>query len=366
MEYFFLILVCASILWYIFKKSKEADSWVKNRPTAKGESKKNPYSDKNLSGSIKLEKNEDKNFYKDSDEKSKNQITEKKISTRWLTFYIYVVLPFGSIFAFAPMRATIDILCERGISPQINALTLVPLVLNSIFICFAIYGLHQRRSWGLICNWIILIGGVLLSPLTNVKEIGPYIVCATFLIVTWFLPNFFYFYKRRNLFASAVSNTSWKLSLELRNTKILWGLIVGIIFVNIWLIADTKKYLISVFPKQRGLTLEDIQNFKVQEKKAISLAKQTHTFCEPYNNEALLNNGGLEDINKIKRICGWKAQMYSNEIWLVYFITERKDKKFSVLSFEVNLKNGIVRSILDDPILNKKYEKIKPPKGFFQ
>lgn len=124
-----------------------------------------------------------------------------KFSTRWLSFYTFVYLPFGFLTSFVLILAEYDKLVERGYVVTFNPLGLVPIITEGIFRCFIIYGLHKRRLWAWICNWFLLCSTVLINPIFYARDIGPYLVAVVLLGIVFFLPNFFYFKKRRVLFS---------------------------------------------------------------------------------------------------------------------------------------------------------------------
>ena len=126
----------------------------------------------------------------------------RKIATRWLSFYTYAYLPFMILFSFVPLLAQYDTLVELGYKVKLNPLMFVPIVVSDIFICFVIYGLHKKKFWGWVCNWIFLGAKVLLSPVYSTMSFGfgAYLVSVILLFLTFFLPNFIYFKKRRFLF----------------------------------------------------------------------------------------------------------------------------------------------------------------------
>jgi hypothetical protein len=124
----------------------------------------------------------------------------RKLSTHWLWFYTYILLPLGILFSFVPTLAEIYDLRQAGHQTQITSLMLVPIVVYDIFICFLIYGLYKRRFWGWVCNWINL-GMVVIFNYGIFKEpFEAYIVTVILLSLIVFLPNYFYFKKRRSLF----------------------------------------------------------------------------------------------------------------------------------------------------------------------
>ena len=124
----------------------------------------------------------------------------RKIATRWLSFYTYAYLPFMILFSFVPLLAQYDTLVELGYKVKLNPLMFVPIVVSDIFICFVIYGLHKKKFWGWVCNWIFLGAKVLLSPVYYKISFGAYLVAVILLFLIFFLPNFIYFKKRRFLF----------------------------------------------------------------------------------------------------------------------------------------------------------------------
>lgn len=128
-----------------------------------------------------------------------NDIKES-IGTRWLTFYTYAFLPFRVLAGFVPVLAQYDKLREKGYSVSITFPDLAPAIIFGIFIVVVIYGLHKRFMWGWICNWIFLGTTTLGSPLSMTKGIGPYIVAVAIWILIFFVPNYFYFKRRKILF----------------------------------------------------------------------------------------------------------------------------------------------------------------------
>lgn len=123
-----------------------------------------------------------------------------QIPTRWLFFYTYILLPFNIVFSLAHPFGEQEKLLEQGIKTQINPMVFIPIIIGSIFTFFVIYGLHKRRLWGWICNWGFLIGTTLMGPMSTAPDIGTYIVTIILLSVTYLLPNYIYFKKRRYLF----------------------------------------------------------------------------------------------------------------------------------------------------------------------
>lgn len=124
----------------------------------------------------------------------------RKIATRWLSFYTYAFLPFKILTSFVPLLAEYDTLIEQGYKVELDPLIFVPIVVGDIFICFLIYGLHKKKLWGWICNWIFLGAMVLLNPIYLKMSFGAYLVGVILLSLTFFLPNYIYFKKRRFLF----------------------------------------------------------------------------------------------------------------------------------------------------------------------
>jgi DNA-directed RNA polymerase subunit RPC12/RpoP len=124
----------------------------------------------------------------------------RKIATRWLSFYTYAFLPFRILTSFVPLLAEYDRLVEQGYKAELNLLMFAPIVVWNIFICFLIYGLHKKKFWGWVCNWIFLGAVVLLSPVYYKISFGAYLVAVMLSLLIFFLPNFIYFKKRRFLF----------------------------------------------------------------------------------------------------------------------------------------------------------------------
>lgn len=122
------------------------------------------------------------------------------LPTRWLKFYIYIFLPFRILTSFNQTLAQYVTLIWAGYDAQLTPMTFVPIIIWDIFICFVIYGLHKRRIWGWICNWIYMGMMVLISPINFQNSIGAYIGAVIILSLAFFLPNYIYFKKRRLLF----------------------------------------------------------------------------------------------------------------------------------------------------------------------
>jgi len=133
----------------------------------------------------------------DPDVKAANS---RKRPTRWLWFYTYVYLPFGVLTSFAPALAEYDKLGEAGYQIELNSIIFAPIVVFDIFVCFLIYGLHKRRYWAWMCNWIYLGIFVLLNSAISKQSWEVYFVTVILLSLIFFLPNYIYFKKRRSLF----------------------------------------------------------------------------------------------------------------------------------------------------------------------
>jgi hypothetical protein len=124
----------------------------------------------------------------------------KALRTRWLTFYIYIFLPFmiwasfGSIF-----RQCLD-LKLAGLQVTMAFFDFVPAVVASLFIAILIYGLHKRRLWAWTCNWIFLAYKTLINPIGTSQEVIVYVLTVILTAGCFFLPNYQYFKKRRGLF----------------------------------------------------------------------------------------------------------------------------------------------------------------------
>lgn len=125
---------------------------------------------------------------------------KSQLSTRWLFFYTYILLPFNIFFSFGLPLAEQEKFLEQGIRTQINPMVFVPIIIVSMFISFVIYGLHKRRLWGWTCNWGFLVGTTLMGPMNTAPDIGTYIVAIILMSVMFLLPNYIYFKKRRYLF----------------------------------------------------------------------------------------------------------------------------------------------------------------------
>ncbi len=129
------------------------------------------------------------------------------LTTRWLKFYTYVILPFKIITSPVVILADYDTMVGAGYSASLNPTVFIPVVLVDIFICFIIYGLHKKRLWGWVCNWVFL-GLMIFSALNYQISFGANAVSIIFLFFVFFLPNYFYFRKRKHLFLSRSSATT--------------------------------------------------------------------------------------------------------------------------------------------------------------
>lgn len=147
-----------------------------------------------------------------------------KLPTRWLWFYTYVYLPLTVLMGLAFVLADYDKLNEAGYEIEFNLpviLTILYVVIYFIFTCFLIYGLHKRRFWGWVCNWINLGVIVLLNRSLSLDSWGPYIVTVILLSLIFFLPNYFYFTKRKSLFVRRSSLTEKPLNHKTGSAH--WG-----------------------------------------------------------------------------------------------------------------------------------------------
>jgi len=124
----------------------------------------------------------------------------RELSTRWLWFYTYILLPFGILMSFVPTLAALDDLKHTGYQIEITPMIFVPIIFYDIFLCFLIYGLHKRRFWAWVCNWVNLGMVVFFNTAIFDKPFGVYIVTTVLLSLVFFLPNYFYFKRRRTLF----------------------------------------------------------------------------------------------------------------------------------------------------------------------
>jgi len=122
----------------------------------------------------------------------------KKISMKWLDFYIFICLAIIALFQFY----SLFILKNR-----------IVIIINFILLalaCFTSYGLYKRQAWGWCLNNFFLISVVILIPLIEMN-ISTSILTKAFPIsyyagglvrygLLWLLPNYLYFRKRRHLF----------------------------------------------------------------------------------------------------------------------------------------------------------------------
>ena len=114
-----------------------------------------------------------------------------KIPVGWLKFYNYCVIPGGILRTLVitplPLGYWSNIMFTIGLTWSI--------LLGCLF-----YGLYKKRLWGWKLNWILLVIGVLLTPLEYEKGAVFYFVGLVSGGLIWFLPNYIYFKKRRALF----------------------------------------------------------------------------------------------------------------------------------------------------------------------
>lgn len=126
-------------------------------------------------------------------------ISSKELPIRWLFFYTYIVLPLKIITSPVNILADYDRMVEAGYKASINPSAFIPIAFIDIFICFVIYGLHKKRLWGWICNWLFL-GLMIFSGYNPRISLGANIVAVILIFLIFFLPNYFYFKKRKYLF----------------------------------------------------------------------------------------------------------------------------------------------------------------------
>lgn len=124
----------------------------------------------------------------------------KELPARWLKFYIYVFLPFKILTSPVTILAEYDTLIQAGHKVSLNPIVFIPIVILDIFICFVIYGLYKKRLWGWICNWIFLVL-MIFNPINYQISFGANIVAIILTFLIFFLPNYFYFKKRKYLFS---------------------------------------------------------------------------------------------------------------------------------------------------------------------
>ena len=133
-------------------------------------------------------------------EETKKEELQRKctvdLPVSWIKFYNYWLIP-GAVFrnlVIIPFTQEI----KYGIPS--NTLFIIGLIC-SIPLFFLFIGLRKRRLWGWKLNWVILVAGVLLIPLDYAGTVIIYLIGVVFGLLVWFLPNYFYFKKRRPLFA---------------------------------------------------------------------------------------------------------------------------------------------------------------------
>ncbi|MHA1381733.1 MAG: hypothetical protein ACTSRG_25470 [Candidatus Helarchaeota archaeon] len=121
-----------------------------------------------------------------------------RLATRWLSFYTYYYLPFTILWSLIRIGANSYDLSEKGY--YINPITIFLVLLEDIFTCFIIYGLHKRKLWAWFANLIWLGIVVFLGPLSTSKSEEVYFGAVFLLGLLYFLPNYIYFKKRKELF----------------------------------------------------------------------------------------------------------------------------------------------------------------------
>ena len=132
-----------------------------------------------------------------------NTDSAKELTTRWLKFYTYVVLPFKIITSPVTILADYNRMLRAGYNVSLDPTAFIPVVIFDIFICFLIYGLHKRLLWGWICNWVFL-GLMIFSGLNARISFGANVVAIILIFLAFFVPNYFYFKKRKYLFMSGL------------------------------------------------------------------------------------------------------------------------------------------------------------------
>jgi len=132
--------------------------------------------------------------------KKKMKDAKPNISTKWLSFYTYWLLPFYVFTGFGRILVEYDKLVEAGNNVNLTFQHFVPPIIGGIFTLVVLYGLHKRKMWGWTINWVYLFALVLSSPLGNTREIGAYLVAVFLLGLVFLLPNLIYFWKRKVLF----------------------------------------------------------------------------------------------------------------------------------------------------------------------
>jgi hypothetical protein len=125
---------------------------------------------------------------------------KSSISTKWLSFYTYGLLPFYVFTGFVSILVEYDKLVEAGYNVTLTFRHFFPPIIGGIFTLVVLYGLHKRKMWGWTINWVYLFAIVLSSPLVHTREIGAYLVAVFLLGLVFLLPNLIYFRKRQVLF----------------------------------------------------------------------------------------------------------------------------------------------------------------------
>jgi len=131
--------------------------------------------------------------------KSKNSSFEIPMS--WYYFYTYVRLPLTGIFM---VLITLDLFLEPQYQSVSRATILTFVMFNSIFFIMLIalfIGLSKFKSWAWYLNIVVIFLDCLLGSFRNFdNNLIMWIMQLIAGLFIWFLPNFIYFNKRKNLF----------------------------------------------------------------------------------------------------------------------------------------------------------------------
>lgn len=130
---------------------------------------------------------------RDSNHAANKEHSTPQLPMNWFKFYVYVRIPLGILFnlPFAfPHIGDIHFVEPLGI------------LLIAVLIALLV-GLHRRTIWGWNLNLWILGAEVILVPLGTTHAQGHIINALPFMVVMfgiWWLPNYLYFNKRKQLF----------------------------------------------------------------------------------------------------------------------------------------------------------------------
>jgi hypothetical protein len=135
---------------------------------------------------------------------------QRKLPTRWLTFWTYFLLICGVCY-FVLIPVAIALRTDQPSSLQAVIIGTTLLILYGIFAIGLALGLKRRRAWGWKANWLAVgltwfaLAAKSMSPVMSKANLlwsfGSLAFGLVWWGVLWMLPNFIYFRKRRALFS---------------------------------------------------------------------------------------------------------------------------------------------------------------------